>query len=345
MDNLFDFEKLQNWILPTVAFLISIVVLSLIWKSIHHRLTKWADKTTSTIDDQIVLMLKVPARILIFLFSIQIAFHLSPVADQSQILKTITKLAVIGLVIWLTGRVGSLALETKLMKSDLDATTRGFFSKILWIITGSIGFLVVLDSLGISITPILASLGVGSLAVGLALQETLSNFFSGIYIILDKPFRVGDLVKVDGDVEGHVLKIGWRSTHFRLLNNNLVVLPNAKVGSSQIVNYDMDDSQVIVNIEVGVSYSSNLEHVEQITKNVALEVASKLKIVDHRFEPIVRFNALADSSINLRLIVRINSWIDQSEVRHEMIKAIHKKYQEEKIEIPFPQTVVHLQKT
>ena len=100
-----------------------------------------------------------------------------------------------------------------------------------------IGLLVTLDSLNISITPLLTTLGIGGLAVALAFKDTLANFFAGLYVLADRPIRVGDLVKIEGGPEGYVESIGWRSTRIRTLANNIAILPNSKVSESMITNY------------------------------------------------------------------------------------------------------------
>jgi len=125
-------------------------------------------------------------------------------------------------------------------------------------VTIGIGILIFLDSIGISITPILASLGVGSLAVALALQDTLANLFAGVYMIADKPIEPGHLVKLPTGEEGYVTKVGWRSTWIRLLPNNMLVIPNAKLAGGAIINYDLPQREIAFHVEVGVHYASDL---------------------------------------------------------------------------------------
>src|SRR5919197_3262705 len=127
-----------------------------------------------------------------------------------------------------------------------------------------VGTLVLLSSLGIAITPLLTALGVGGLAVALALQDTLSNLFAGMHLLADRPIRVGDYVRIADTVEGHVVDVGWRSTRVRMLQNNVVVVPNKKVAESVITNFDLDEARMAVSIRVGVGYDVDPDHVERV---------------------------------------------------------------------------------
>jgi len=125
-----------------------------------------------------------------------------------------------------------------------------------------IGLLIAMDSLKISITPLLTTLGIGGLAVALAFKDTLANFFAGLYILADRPIRLGDYIKLEGGPEGYVESIGWRSTRMRTLFNNIVVIPNSKVSESIITNYFLPERRVSLVLNIGVSYDSGSRKVE-----------------------------------------------------------------------------------
>jgi small-conductance mechanosensitive channel len=225
---------------------------------------------------------------------------------------------------------------------DFIKTSSGIIKTIFRIVVFSIALLIVLDSLGVSISPLLASLGIGSLAVALALQGTLSNFFSGLYILIDKPIKVGDYVQLESGDKGYVAKIGWRSTQIRMLPNNIVVIPNAKLADTQIINYHLPVREMSVLIDVGVSYASDLEHVERVTIDVGKKTLTDIKGGVTEFEPFIRYHTFDDFSINFTVILRVEEFVDQYLVKHEFIKRLHKRYKDEGIEIPFPITTVHL---
>src|SRR5262249_24620722 len=121
-----------------------------------------------------------------------------------------------------------------------------------------LGVLVFLDSIGISITPLVASLGIGSLAVALALQDTLANLFAGIYMIAEKPVEQGHFIKLESGEQGYVTRVGWRSTHIRMLSDTMVVVPNSKLAGSVITNFSLPGEQIVVTVDAGVDYSSDL---------------------------------------------------------------------------------------
>ncbi|HDL60112.1 MAG TPA: mechanosensitive ion channel family protein, partial [candidate division WOR-3 bacterium] len=218
------------------------------------------------------------------------------------------------------------------------------FRNITRLVILIIGFLIILQTIGISISPLLTALGVGGLAVALALQDTLSNLFAGIHILVSKQVRPGDFIKLETGEEGYVVDISWRNTTIRMLPNNLVVIPNSKLASSIVTNYYMPEKMLSVLVSVGVSYDSDLEKVEKIVIEVAKEVMQTVPGGVPEFEPFVRYSSFGDFSINFSVIMRAKEYTDQFLIRHEFIKRLHKRFKKEGIEIPFPITTVYLKK-
>ena len=205
-----------------------------------------------------------------------------------------------------------------------------------------LGLLVVLQTLGVSITPLLTALGIGGLAVGLALQDTLANFFAGMHILASQQVRPGDYVRLTTGEEGYVRDVTWRYTTILHSANNLTIVPNAKLASSVITNYSLPDPELAVLLSVGVGYGSDLARVEAVTISVGLEVMAEVKGGVRTFEPFIRYTAFGDSSINFTVTLRGGEVVDQHLIRHEFIKRLHRCYQAEGIEIPFPSRTVHL---
>lgn len=148
------------------------------------------------------------------------------------------------------------------------------FVNIARIVVIIIGVLVLLDSLGIAIAPLLTALGVGGLAVALALQDTLSNVFAGVHILASRKVIRGDFIQLDNGMEGYVVDTNWRNTTARQLPNNIVIVPNATLASSVVTNYHQPEQETSVSVAVGVSYDSDLEHVERVTCEVGDAVAA-----------------------------------------------------------------------
>ncbi|PNG22535.1 mechanosensitive ion channel family protein [Streptomyces cahuitamycinicus] len=217
------------------------------------------------------------------------------------------------------------------------------FVNITRILVLAIGFLVVLQTLGISIAPLLTALGVGGLAVALALQDTLANLFAGIHILASKTVQPGDYIKLSSGEEGYVEDINWRQTTIRNLSNNLVVLPNGQLAQANMTNFMRPEEQLTILVQVGVAYDSDLEHVERVTNEVIAETMTEVEgaVPDH--EPIIRFHTFGDSRIGFTVVLGVGEFSDQYRVKHEFIKRLHRRYRAEGIRIPAPARTVALQ--
>ncbi|MGW1255433.1 mechanosensitive ion channel family protein [Streptomyces sp. NPDC002513] len=216
------------------------------------------------------------------------------------------------------------------------------FVNITRIVVLAMGFLVMLQTLGISIAPLLTALGVGGLAVALALQDTLANLFAGIHILAAKTVQPGDYIRLSSGEEGYVVDINWRQTTVRQLSNNLVVIPNGQLARTNMINYTRPEQQLTVLVQVGVGYDSDLEHVEKVTAEVVAEVMTEITgaLPDH--EPAVRFHTFGDSRIGFTVILGVGEFSDQYRIKHEFIKRLHKRYRAEGIRIPAPTRTVAL---
>jgi small-conductance mechanosensitive channel len=205
----------------------------------------------------------------------------------------------------------------------------------------AIGILIFLNTLGISITPLITALGIGGIAVALALQDTLGNLIAGINISLSKRIRIGDYIQLDSGQEGYVVDMTWRLTTVRQLPNNMVVIPNTKLAQAIVINYNLPEREMSTLVQVGVSYDSDLEHVEEVTIDVARTVLQKVEGGVPGFDPFIRYHTFDDFSINFTVILRVAEFVNKYLVQHEFVKALHKRYKEEGIEIPFPIRTLH----
>jgi small-conductance mechanosensitive channel len=199
-----------------------------------------------------------------------------------------------------------------------------------------LGLLVMLQMLGISITPLLTALGVGGLAVALALQDTLSNLFAGLHIIGSRKVRLGDYIKLDSGEEGYVVDINWRNTSVRSLPGDVVVVPNAQLAGAIVTNFYQPQRETSVIAKACVSYETDLEHAERIAVDVATEAMRSLSITIPDFAPFVRYNEFADSAIELSVIMRVREYSDRFELIHVFMKRLHERFRAEGIEMPYP---------
>ncbi len=226
-----------------------------------------------------------------------------------------------------------IALRTAEARSAAAATS--LLTNLVAITIYAAGAIIILGYYGISIAPLITALGVGGMAVALGLQESLANLFAGLHLILSKQVRVGDYIRLDSDNEGRVTDITWRYTTILTSANNTVVVPNAKLSSAILTNYDMPEPQIAVIIPVGVSYDSDLEKVETVTVAVAADVMERLEGSMVK-TPAVFFHTFGDSSIDFNVVLYARRFTDRTQLKHEFIKALTQRYREEGIDIPFP---------
>jgi len=335
---LFNVE-VPAFIYAPVIYFVWVSVLLFIKKIVYGRVEKFASHTKSKLDDIILAALNFPLVLLIFVSGIFILEKFSPILTGSELsgyflvgLKTTTVIA----IILFMDRLFNNLIQTYSYKIDILRTSGGVARTFVRIIVIGLGLLILLDSFGVSITPLLASLGIGSLAVALALQPTLENFFSGIQIVIDKPIKVGQFIKLDSGEEGYVQRVGWRSTWVRMLPNNVVVIPNKILVGSKVLNYYYPQKELAVLVQVGVHYDSDLKHVEKVTCEVAKEVMKDVKGGVPEFNPFIRYHTFNDFSIDFTVILRAKEFVDNYLIKHEFIKRLHERYAKEGIIIPYP---------
>ena len=209
-----------------------------------------------------------------------------------------------------------------------------------------LGMFIILQNLGIDITPLITALGIGGLAVALALQDTLGNLFAGVQIILSKQVRTRDYVQLSTGEEGWVTDVKGRNTTIQTFpDGNLVFVPNSLLASNSVKNYSFPRSALWVTIGVGVSYDSDLEHVERVTLEEAKQVLEEIDGGIPGESPLVLFHTFADSSINFDVRMMVRDFRSQGPIRHEFIKRLHRRYDQESIEIPFPIRTVVMNRT
>ena len=202
---------------------------------------------------------------------------------------------------------------------------------------GVLGVFIILQNLGIDITPLITALGIGGLAVALALQDTLGNLFAGVQIILSKQVRPQDYVRLDSGDEGWVTDVKSRNTTILTFpDGNLLAVPNTLLASSVVKNFSMPRKALWVSVEVGVSYDSDLQRVEEVTLDVARQVLSAVDGGVLNEDPVVRYHTFGDSSINFEIRMLVREFESQGPIKHELIKRLHERFNEEEIEIPFP---------
>lgn len=214
--------------------------------------------------------------------------------------------------------------------------TPGLLNKVLTVIIFVIAIVVILGYFKLDITPMVAGVGLGALAIGLALQSTLANFFAGVHLLSDRPIDVGDYIEVDENTKGVVEDIGWRSTRIRTLTDNLLIIPNGKLAESNITNFSKPKQDMSVWVPCGVAYESDLKKVEKVSLEVAKEIQQTVEGAVKDFEPVFRYKEFGDSNINFITVLRVSDPMSRFVVRNEFIKALKERFNKEKIEISWP---------
>lgn len=338
-----DIMTLKKFIVPLACIASGIIAGLVFEKVILERLKIIARKTVWEGDEIILAALK--GFFLSFFVILGLYFALKYHVETPRYLDILEKVFTVGIILLVTSIIGRISAGLIQMYSQ--RATNGFFStsifgNLTWALILIMGGLMILQYLNISIAPILTALGVGGIAVALALQDTLSNLFAGIHIIAAKQIKPGDYIKLSSGEEGFVMDITWRYSNIRALSNNITIISNAEMAKARVTNFDLLEKEMAVLVQIGVSYDSDLEKVEAVTSEVAKEVMKELEGGVTEFDPFIRFHTFGDSSIDFTVILRGREFADQYLIKHEFIKRLHRRYSEEGIQIPFPIRTIHM---
>ena len=336
--------KFMNILIPLGIALLSIIIL-LILRNISFRLLhRWAMKTDTEVDNIIIKSFKIPSLYWCIAIGLYVGIGISGLPDKYvfYIGKAIHVIVILSIAI-ASANLSGKVFTHYIQKSNLPIPTTGLAYGILKGTILILGILITLSVIGISITPLITALGVGGIAVALALQDTLANLFAGIHLLIEKSIRVGDFIRLETGQEGYVEDITWRTTRIRMLPNNMVIIPNNKLSQSIVTNYYLPEKRMSLLIPVGVSYSSDPERVERILVEEAKKAVGDIQGLLGDPEPFVRFiPGFGESSLDFTLICQVREFVDQYLAQHELRKRIFRRFKQEGIEIPFPHRTVYL---
>jgi len=223
---------------------------------------------------------------------------------------------------------------------NLSGSLFPLLQKISKLLLTALAFVIMLAKFKIDISGFVVSLGVGSLAIALAAQETISNMISGFIIMTDRPFRIGDRVKIAPDLFGDVVEIGIRSTKVLDFDNNILIIPNNDIVKSRIVNFTYPTSLTRVVVELLVAYDCDMSMV----KRILLDVAEQNSFVSAEPKPETLISKFDDSGVQIRLTAYTEHYQNKAKLESELREAILIEFNKSNIELPFPQIDVHLQK-
>jgi len=239
----------------------------------------------------------------------------------------------------LAGRAISQVSE----RQALGGTVTGLAHTATQAVVVVIGVLVLLSSLGVQITPILTALGVGGVAIALALQDTLSNLFAGIHLLADRPIHVGDYVKVADNAEGFVIDIGWRATRIRSLSHTIIVVPNQTVARATITNYSLPDARLAVGLKVSVEYSVDADHVQTALLDEATRAVGEVPGLLGDPAPAVNLiPGFGEYSLDFTVGYHVATFVDQYGVQHELRRRLLGRLRKDGIAIAVPTQTIRL---
>jgi small-conductance mechanosensitive channel len=329
---------------PIVVIGLILAVGFLVRRLLFAALTRWAQKTSGQLDDIIVRAIRGPFIIWVLMLAIHVASQISPLPERisNSIGKTLVFLFIVSLTV-VGSKIAGEAVRAYGTRTQGALPITSLTQNVAQLVVIIIGLLILLDSLKISIAPLLTALGVGGLAVALGLQDTLANFFAGIHVSLAGNVRIGDYIKLSTGEEGYVSDITWRTTTVRALSYNLIIIPNSKLSQAIVINYHLPEKRISLSIPVPVSYDCDLDIVEKIVLEEAQKGAQEIPGLLAEPAPSVRLiPGFGNSSLDFTLSCQVAEFVYQFPVQHELRKRILMRFRQENIKIPFPTRTVHL---
>jgi small-conductance mechanosensitive channel len=329
-------------IVPLAVFAVTLAAGYLLRRVVLHALRSWHARTKSRPAHMLTEALRGPMAIWVLILAVHLAIESSELPPRftrwsPRVLLALGILSVTLMGMRLAGELvhyyGGQAPGV-LPVTTLTQTLAQLAVVIL-------GILVMLNQLGFSITPILTALGVGGLAVALALQDTLSNLFAGFYVAVAGQVRLGDYIKMENGPEGYVTDISWRSTTIRALANNFIIVPNSKLAQAIVTNYHLPEKRLASQVQVNVSYDADPGHVERVLLEIAAAGVNEIPGMLAEPAPSVALDpGFGDSSLGFSLNYSVGEFVNQFGVRNELRKRILLRFREERIEMPYPTRTV-----
>lgn len=340
-----DTPVLVLWevVLALITFGVTLGIVLVVNVFFQRVVSIFTRRTRTTLDDHLVAAVRVPVVELILVVGAYLSLlHIDFLDPYQPYIRNATIVLVIFGVASLVNRVlGALMtwygqeMATR-TKTDIDEKLLPILRRIAFVVVWGVAVVIVLDRLHINISPLVAGLGISGLAVALALQPTLSNFFAGTYILTDASIRPGDFIQLDSGVMGTVREIGWRTTKIQTPENNVVIIPNNKLADSVVTNFFQPDKEMNVVVSCGVAYESDLERVERVALEVAEQVQKSHPNAVPTWTPIFRFREFGDSNVNFIVVLRAIDRGSTFALVHEFIKALHRRFAQEGIVINYP---------
>lgn len=329
---------------PLVVFAVVVAVGYVCRRLLLRALSTWCKKTNSRVGRILTDALRGPLVIWILILAVHLSLQSSTLPSRftQWTIEPLRVLFVLSLTFMCMRFAGDLVRFSGAQVSGAVGVTT-LTQTLAQLFVLIVGVLIILNQLHISITPILTALGVGGLAVALALQDTLANLFAGFYVTVAGQVRLGDYIKMDSGPEGYIADITWRSTTIRTLGSNLIIVPNSKLAQAIVTNYNLPNKLMPVSLQVNVPYDADPAHIEQVLLEIAREVSRDVPGMLHDPAPSVAFDpGMGESWIGISLNYTVTEFASQFAVRNELRKRIFQRFRQEGIVVPYPARAIYI---
>jgi small-conductance mechanosensitive channel len=332
-------------LLPVLVLFLTIAAGRLVKGIVFKLLHRWAAHSKSHVGTIVVRSLEGPFMIWVLILGLHLGTQSSalPRRWMTPLEQLLLVLWIISLAIMLSRLLGNIIrYHGADIPGAMPVTT--LTQNLAQIGVAIMALLVLLNLLGIPIAPILTALGVGGLAVALALQDTLSNLFAGFYVAIARQVRLNDYIKLNTGEEGYVNDITWRSTIIRTLNQNMIIVPNAKLAQAIVTNYYLPEKRLAISVTVSVSCDSDTDLVERVLLEEAVKASGEIPGMLADPAPSVAFEpGFGESSLGFSVNCSVAEFAEQFRVRQQLRKRILRRFLQEKIEMPYPTRTIYLQ--
>ena len=340
----------QAWVDPVIGLIIfgiAILVSALSHYVIIPLAQRLSHHTETELDDLVFRAIRRPVSLIILVLGGYLAVIIPTdlTAGQRDVVNALFTAAAILAALVLITRLLSVSLDWYISRLSVDqrsatAHILPILRKVAVIIVYAIGVMLMLDALGISIGPLIASLSLGGLAVALAIQPTLSNVFAGTYVATENVISPGDYIELEGGIAGYVIEVSLRSTRIRTWENQLVVIPNSRLAESIVTNYSEPTPPINVFLTCRVSYSSDLDRVEAVSRDVMARVLEESPHAVKDYGSYFAFDTFGESNVDFWLFIQAKDRLASFELRSELVNELHRRFSAEGIVISYPVRVL-----
>ena len=320
-----------NWVQPALLFASTLAVLLLS----RHLALDWLSKHTSVPDQReqvLVDTLRFPSVLWCLTGALAITLHYTVMPERAAYWAStgLVVFAVLSVCVVVSSLLVRLA-EASARERGLAIAVSGVSRALIHVFVLLLGATMLLRYFDVSITPLLAALGVGGLALALALRDTLANFFAGIHILVEAPVSIGDFVRLASGEEGTVTDIGWRTTRILTTANNTIVIPNEKITSSILTNYALPNHKVVAEVLILTALDADINRASAI----ALEEAAKEANLVPEFEPLVIFDpGVLPTHLQFKLIIQVKHRLQQGMAQSNLRLRMLERFRKEGIRLP-----------